>query len=190
MRIGLDADGCFYNFRDSTFRYFTNHCGYDAEALSTVGEDWNFSEVDWKIPNGTFYKLVARGINAGHIFADGEPEEGFVDAIKWLKRKKHTIHICTNRNIGQKDAANTVEWLKRHKVKYDTLTFAADKTILDVDAFLEDKPKNFHALKEAGRDAWLFDQPYNRDIDTPNRVTSWDEFAKRVHESSLQVMHV
>ena len=139
--------------------------------------------------NSEFYKLCSQGIDDGHIYLSGEPAEGFVKALKHLRKNMHTIHICTARMIGRKDASNTIEWLQKHKVPYDSITFGSDKTIVDVDVFLEDKPKNFFALENYGIRSFLFDQPYNRDVDTEFRVTSWEDFANKVeaHGKSMEM---
>ncbi len=185
MRIGLDADGCFYDFRQASVDYLVDHEGFKREDLP-LGPEWHYNK-KWGMEDKEFYKLVARGIDAGQIFRVGEPAEGFVNAINWLRKKGHTIHICTFRTIGKRDVMNTMEWLQEHKVRYDSITFAQDKTILDVDVFLEDKVENYLALEESGVRSYLFDQPYNRELDTDFRVTSWREFADTIHRSSKGV---
>jgi 5'(3')-deoxyribonucleotidase len=180
MRIGLDADGCFYDFRQATVDYLVEFHGFKREDLP-LGSEWSYN-TKWGMEDKEFYRLVAKGIDAGQIFRVGEPTEGFVKAINWLRKKGHTIHICTFRTIAKLDIVNTVGWLQEHKVKYDSITFSQDKTILDVDVFLEDKPANFYALEEAGIRSFLFDQPYNQDVDTAFRVHSWADFAKLIQQ--------
>lgn len=76
----------------------------------------------------------------------------------------------------------THAWLEAHGVPFDTLTIAADKTTVPCQVFIEDRPENFTALRQAGVDAYLRSWPYNEHVPTPpgRRVADLTQFARAV----------
>lgn len=53
-------------------------------------------------------------------------------------------------------------------------------TELGVDHHIDDNPKLFQQVTDAGIDCWLFDQSYNKHINTPKRVYSIKEFLSKI----------
>jgi uncharacterized HAD superfamily protein len=154
---------------------------------------WEFYE-DWGYSPKEFMQHFAEGINGGVIFMHGTPMDDCHDHISQLRKSGHSIHIVTNRSVpGAVDQghANTRKWLQKHNIEYDSLGFSSDKTtVLPVDVFFEDSPRNAKALLDAGcpRVA-LYDQAWNKHHHDPrwNRVKSWDEFMVWVGDIQKEV---
>ncbi len=178
-RIGVDLDGVCYGFTDSLRQYMVDHKGYDPKDLPD-STGWDFHIVDWGWTTEQFMEHFAAGVDAGVVFLHGEPEEGAVKYINQLREDGHTIHIITHRSVGAKSVQNTGEWLAREGIKFDSLTFSGDKTIVKTDFFIEDNLDNYNALLDVGTDAVLYDRPWNQKDGVARRVAGWAEFYEYV----------
>ena len=58
-------------------------------------------------------------------------------------------------------------WLDQHGIPYRDLCFLGDKPEVEADAYVDDAPHNVEALRAAGNDVIVFDQPYNGHVDGP-----------------------
>jgi uncharacterized HAD superfamily protein len=100
-----------------------------------------------------------------------------------LREDGHTLHIVTYRTVGRRATQNTMEWLQRESIPYDSITFSKDKTIVNNDFFIEDNLDNFHALNRAGIVCYLMDRPWNEIENVYNRrVSGWEDFYWRINE--------
>lgn len=169
MRLGIDIDECIYPF----VRAWRAYAGvYERDA-----EDWNFFRLDG-YSTEEYLQVYERGVNNRVILAYGHPIPDSVEVLTRLKEKGHTIHLATDRFVGDYAQYNTAFWLRQNFIPYDSLTFTKDKTILNVDIFLDDKPDNVRALLNSGTRAYLLDrgrkdqEPYGRII--------WPQFERIV----------
>jgi hypothetical protein len=184
LRIGIDLDGCAYNFGDSVQRYLEHiGLGHLWKSGPTPTPYWEFYK-DWDWTSAQFVKFCNDGADAGFIFC-GPAREGAVEAIKRIKDLGHIIVIITDRAFGttaEVSQNNTRNWLAEHKIPYDELHFSRDKTIVPTDMFVEDKLENYDALVAAGTEAYLINRPWN--LVDPNdnrmRISSISEFASWV----------
>ena len=167
MRIGLDLDGCIYDFTAS----FLSYVGLPYAPATC----WAFYE-SHGYSTEEFLSAFANGVDDGHIFITGEPLPDSVETMHRLKDAGHSLHIVTDRFIGNMSHANTSEWLARCKVPYDSLTFSRDKTIARVSTFLDDKPSNVDDLRAAGIEAFLLDCDRTDQVGHPWLTSSWAEF--------------
>lgn len=172
MRIGFDLDGVLYDFAGSLRAYLVQYEGFTSDQLPDP-TCWEFYEVDWGLSLKEYLEYCELGVNAGEVFSWGWPEAGAAGVIDLLRNDGHTIHIVTHRKFGRKSATNTELWLNQNNIRYDTLTFAADKTLVNVDIFIEDNVDNYLALQAAGVHAVLMDRPWNQHA---------PEHAKKVHD--------
>lgn len=180
MRVGVDIDGVLYDFVDSLKAYLVT-IGYSAQ-LCTPATSWEFYE-DWGLTIGEFIEAANRGVDVGIVFGFGSPFTGSREALMRLREAGHTVHLVTDRFFGApgRAAELTHTWLAKHGLGYDSITFSADKTIVDVDVAVDDKLANYDALDRTGCVAWLYDRPWNQDADTRrHRVASLGEFADKV----------
>ena len=176
MKLGVDLDGVCYGFVDSLRHYLVTHHGYIDHELPDQ-EGWNFHEDQWGLTFDEFVKFCDEGVDAGVVFSHGEPLEGTREAFTAMREAGHTIHVVTDRRFGSKSAHNTVDWLNEWGLKYDSITFTPDKTILNVDYILDDRDKNYVEIS-AARNAIpvLLSRPWNVDLPNALRVDDWQGF--------------
>lgn len=166
-RVGVDLDGVCYNFSASVREYLAL-TGWPHACPEPTR--WEFYE-DWGLGLGAFLDACNEGVDAGVIFSFGDPYPNVREALEIIKAKGHTIHIVTDRSFGTNGAseAATRSWLDRHGLPFDSLTFAADKTVVHLDMMIDDKLANYDALEAAGVDVRLLTRAWNQVEDRPRR---------------------
>lgn len=179
LRVGIDLDGVVYDFAESLRNHLLVKDSWARAADYPPPTRWEFYE-DWGYGLHEFVFECNRGVNAGIIFNTGKPFTGAAEAFERIRAAGHSIHIVTDRTFGKpgQAALHTIAWLHRWDLHYDSITFASDKTIADVDVMVDDRPENFHALTKAGVDAWLLTRPWNQHVDTNRRVLDLLHFAE------------
>ena len=181
LRVGFDLDGVLYDFANSLRRYVAT---LGMTVPDTETQVWNFFKDEWGWTTEEFLKHCNDGADAGFVFC-GPTRPNAVEAVKAVKDLGHEVHIITDRQFGKTPSVsedNTRNWLLEHGIKYDSLTFSADKTCVDTDIFVEDKPENFDALWMAGTPTWLVNRPWNRHVDTQFRIDDISEYPQKVDE--------
>lgn len=179
MRVGIDLDGVCYDFAASVREYLCSMRGYDSSVCPDA-QRWEFYE-DWGLDLPAFIDVFHAGVDAGVIFTHGEPYRNVAEAFAWIKAAGHTIHIVTDRSMGEPGAseAATAKWLARHGLPFDSLTFSADKTVVNLDVMVDDKLANYDALEAAGVAAYLLTRPWNQHDPKPrHRVLDLLHFAE------------
>lgn len=154
MRVGWDCDGVIYPFvqalRSVVERRTRVRRHYPEPKQWDFWEDWGMSFAEWK-------EHFDAGVADGSLFTWGSPlDHGLINQMHAL----HSIHFVTHRPPEARAA--TFSWFRQHAIRYDSLTFTEDKTEVDTDVFIDDKPENVEALCAAGVDAVLLDRPWNR----------------------------
>lgn len=170
MRVGIDLDGVCYDFAASVREYLCHTVAtHDPEAC-TDPERWEFYE-DWGLDLPAFLDAFHDGVNAGIIFTHGDTYPNVTEAFARIKAQGHTIHIVTDRSMGEpgRSEAATAAWLARHGLPFDSLTFSADKTVVNLDVMVDDKLANYDALEAAGVRAYLLTRKWNLHDKEPRR---------------------
>lgn len=185
MRIGMDLDGPNLDFAANYYDGCITRLRHPLPTPLPPVSDWDFYKAAGQ-STAMFLENCHLLADMGHLFS-ADPLPGAVDAWRRLVDAGHTIHIGTDRSFGRIGAPGqasrdaTVKWLLRHRFPFHSITFTADKTELDVDVWVEDKPENFHALWDAGTVCYLVDKTWNRHVETlHHRVADVGEFADRV----------
>lgn len=170
MRVGIDLDGVCYDFSASVREYLCSTIGSHEPGACADPTRWEFYE-DWGLNLNDFLDTCHAGVNAGIIFSHGDPYANVQEAFARIKSAGHSIHIVTDRSFGKNGAseAATRAWLDRHGLPFDSITFSADKTIVRIDAMVDDKIANYDALEAAGVDVWLLTRPWNKNAPGPRR---------------------
>lgn len=181
LNIGVDLDGVCYDFGSAFRKFLVTVHGFDPITLPTP-TTWDFFSEQWGISDSQFFKYYAEGVDTGHILWEGRPHPGCVEVIGKLRQDGHSINIVTHRTVGKEAVRATMHWLQSNKISYDSITFAADKTIVKNNIFIEDNVENFVALENAGVRSVLMDQAWNTYFKTQYRVFDWDEFYTFVNE--------
>lgn len=177
LDVGVDMDGCVYNFTAALRCWVHLSTGRPFDTLPDP-VTWTGYVDQWGLSPDEFRTCFRDAINAGIMFRHGIAYPGAIEALWDLRAAGHRLHIVTDRLLpGAEDAAvaNTKAWLAEHNVPFDTLRFGHDKTAVAMDCFIEDRPENHDALAGAGGYPVLMDRPYNASHPA-RRVRDWAEF--------------
>jgi hypothetical protein len=184
MRIGVDLDGVLYNFTASLSDYIGHAAGQWYPYRPSC---WEFYETDWGMSLTEYLAWFEQGVDAGWIFAVGAPAKGSIEALHALKARGHTIHLITDRNVGEKAKVNTTLWLSAHGVPYDTLTFCNGNkaSLVNVDLAVDDRPKLVDEYRAAGVEAYCmgFDERTDMKANEWYIPYDWDNFQLIVEEA-------
>lgn len=179
-RVGWDLDGVEYDFAESVRRTI-KHFGLDYPLCEGEPSSWYFYR-PWGLSDSEFVDICHRGADAGIIFA-GDRRPGGLEAMARVRAAGHSIHIITDRSFGSHPSVSekaTRLFLEEHGYEYDSLTFSADKTVVPVDYFIEDKLQNYDALEAVGTEVYLINRPWNIKRDSRRRVNTVEEFAQAI----------
>lgn len=154
--------------------------------------------VNYRLPDGqpcpedVYWDLWAEfALEGGYLHT--EPIPGAVEALRWLSWEGHNIHLVTARGF-MANAENirnwTPRWIAEFAVPHKTLTFARDKVAaqetlgVQFDSAIDDGPKNWTALTDAGIPAFLQHHEHNADFTVPRdrRVDTLWEWAYRLEQ--------
>lgn len=185
MRVGVDLDGCVYDFIGSLREYIHRTYAVPCEQMPPPTR-WEFYE-DWGYTLDDYRSLAHEGSDAGIVFGWGRPLPGSRHVLRSLARTGHSLHVVTARDFGDQEAMKerTRAWLGRHRIPFDTLTFSGDKTLISTDAFIDDHPGNVDALREVGCEGWLLDCGRADQAGHPFLIGSWWEFETKVRALDL-----
>jgi hypothetical protein len=157
LKLAFDLDNVIYPFVQVLGDYAALSTGRPRGDFPDATK-WEFYE-DWGMDWEAFLDLYCQGVEEDYVFRQGQPIDGALRALRVLQADGHTIHLITDRFIGYGAIPLTEGWLYKWDIPYDTLTFAADKTIIDADILFDDRPSNVDAWRALGRTAFLF--PHN-----------------------------
>lgn len=184
--FGVDLDGVCADYTLGFRDFCAERLGRDLSTLP-LERSWDFSE--WGFDQQTFEQMHKAAVTEGRILADLAVIEGAAESLWRLSDAGVWIRIVTHRlyvNWGHHAAAgDTVQWLDQARIPYRDLCFVGKKRDVGADAYIDDGPHNIVALRAAGRDAIIFDQPYNRDLEGL-RATTWQEAEEIVYELMAQ----
>ena len=126
---------------------------------------------EWGIEKSEFYHLFHRAIAEDELFSRGMEVEGAVDAINELARAGHRLRIVTSKRLRNDESSlkaqkQTLTWLYTHGLLgLVEVSFATNKQGYNAHVVIDDKPTL--AWAQSGALNILFDQPWNRTIETP-----------------------
>jgi uncharacterized HAD superfamily protein len=172
MRIGIDLDGCVYNFVDILRVAFEN-AGIPFSQMPDPDryEIWK----SWGIDRGRFFEIWKQAETDG-VFHKGHAYPGALEALSGLSEQGHVIHVITHR-LTAKAQLSTIGWLADNDVPYDQLTFSEAKTGFPVDIYIEDNLENATEITAAGGRCVLMDRNWNRGKGWTGPVAkSWQDF--------------
>ncbi len=174
MRILVDMDGVIADFEKGALK------GYAKENPKNPlpqrnGKNSFYLENDFEKP---FSSLIREVYNLEGFFQNLEPVEGSLEALTTMATNQE-VFICTSPLLTNPSCAQEklswvetylgAEWLKRTII-------TKDKTIIDGDILIDDKPK----IKGAQEPRWehvLYSQPYNESVNEKRRLT-WENWQR------------
>ena len=173
--FGVDLDGVCANYTSGFREVVAADRGLQPEALPT-GRSWGFHE--WGLDDIEFNRLHRRAVLEDRIFRTLPVMDDCADVLWRLSDAGVWIRIVTHRlylNWGHAAiVSDTVTWLDEARIPYRDLCFLGDKPDVGADVYIDDAPHNVTALRQAGNDVIVFDQPYNAELEGP-RATGWRE---------------
>lgn len=165
-RLVIDLDGVCYEW-DRTARYMLRtYKGYDWMVVPST--DWwsikdSIAPADW---DWLWTEGVKRGLfRYGHMVKDTRW------ALEQLSQK-HTITIATSR---PPTAVNdTAEWVALYfkDIPLEGLHIGENKADLPGDVLIDDRPSNIQEWNKTGRNALIFDQPWNELVPSCSEICS------------------
>jgi 5'(3')-deoxyribonucleotidase len=177
--LGVDLDGVCGDYTAAFRAVVAEELGVDPATLAD-NRSWEFTQ--WGI-DGEFDRLHRLAVLEHRMFRTMPVVEGAADALWRLSDAGVWIRIITHRlcvNWGHAVAvADTVEWLDTHGIPYRDICFLGQKPEVEADCYVDDGPHNVVALRAAGNEVIVFDQPYNREVEGP-RARGWEEVEEQV----------
>ncbi|QAU06646.1 phosphatase [Gordonia phage WilliamBoone] len=197
IRVGIDLDGVVFDFGKAFTAYLQKRHGWPGSHCPPP-TSWTFYE-EFGLNLIGFQMVCNEAADAGELWdAPGCTSYGAVEAFKELANcPAVSVHIITDRHFGTHPAVSheaTARWLRDIGLRYDTLTFSPDKTIVKTDFMIDDKRENYIALRKAGTEAYLLSKPWNREppglhpssVSVFRRVDSVSEFVEIVLDAAVE----
>lgn len=159
MKIALDVDGVL---ADIIIVWLDNYNRANKKSVSKNDiVHWDF----WKelgLNKYTFYQELS---NCWSRWKEVPPmEQGIANAVEML-RSVGKVDIVTAREEATTEYV--VKWLKHNYIKYDdyvTVPDGREKANLGYDTFIDDSPHNVIRIAAKGKNALLYDQPWNKSV--------------------------
>lgn len=179
MRLGIDIDGCMYQW-DRTARYLLrDEFGYPKDGpLGQQSQYWDYIKAHVEPAHWNW--LWTGGVKAG-LFRHGHLYKGTMRTLRALADDGHDLVVITHRPASAVN--DTLEWLAFLRLPLagvHILTNQEPKSEIPCDIYIDDKPGNItDYLLNTSDVAVLMDRPWNQGYfaaDAP-RVGTWEEFA-------------
>ncbi len=120
------------------------------------------------------------------FFTNLEPMPGAIDGMKSLIDMGHDVKIASKTPLSAGVSYHgKIEWIRKHLPFFNLNNFVAlqKKHFLIGDVLLDDSASNIEEFRNTGREAVVFDRPWNRNV-SGKRVKTWDEFVNMVKQQS------
>lgn len=99
--------------------------------------------------------------HSDELFVKAKPFDNVADDIKKLREYGNVVIVTYQKTDLNKK--QTIEWLSKNNIEYDSIVFTKDKSIVDCDYFIDDNDWNFQNCK--AKYGVLITAPYNKDVD-------------------------
>lgn len=179
--FGVDLDGVCADYESALRDAYAARRGVDPASLPPQTTMDAYSE--WGLSPTDYQDEHRHAVVEKRIFRDMKPLEGVSQALWELSDAGVWIRIITHRlffnGIHEVVAQDTANWLDQHNIPYRDLCFIGAKPDVGADLYIDDAPHNVTALRDAGREVIVFDQPYNRHLPGP-RAHTWRDVLQHV----------
>lgn len=185
--LALDLDGVCAAYTPSLRPYMAALGRHDAFDLPEPDE-WNLVKAGWFSDLDDYMNTHRYAVDHA-LFRTMEEIPGMSDALWQLSDAEIHIRIVTHRFLTHGDqgkaAADTITWLQtprpdgRVRIPYRDLCFLGTKSDASADMHIDDAPHQIEALREAGQNVLIYDQPYNRHLQAP-RAVGWPDVVTQV----------
>jgi 5'-nucleotidase len=165
MRLLVDMDGVICNFNKTIWDIFERDCPDMLEDFPRPKELIEFYAEN-TYDNSLFLNTMQSINQEEGFFLELEPIAGAIDALKDLE-KDFEVFICTAPLLENSTCCNDkLEWIHQH-LGYEwtrRTIISKDKTVIDGDFLIDDKPIITGIATEPIWQRLIFDQPYNKNI--------------------------
>lgn len=179
--LGVDLDGVCADYESALREAYAARCGLDPATLPAQTMMDAYSE--WGLSPEEYREEHRHAVVEQRLFRVMRPLPDVSKVLWALSDAGVWIRIITHRlffnGIHEVVAADTANWLDEHHIPYRDLCFIGAKPDVGADLYIDDAPHNVTALRDAGREVIVFDQPYNRELAGP-RAHSWTDVATHV----------
>ena len=176
MRILVDMDGVTANFNKRVWEIYEEEFPMVA-AIYPPMLDGNHPFYMDEAYDDLAYKTIIQGIwERSGFYKELEPIEGAIEALYDLERD-HEVFMCTSPSLTNPTCACDKLWWMEHHMNKDwakRTIITKDKTVIDADILIDDKPI-IEGITETP--IWMriiFDQPYNKNI--VGRRLNWKNY--------------
>ncbi len=184
--LGVDLDGVCGDYTAAFRTVVASERGMAENELST-NRSWDFGE--WDLSGDDFERLHRVAVLDHHMFRTMPVMEGAAevlwrlsDAGVWIRLITHRLYVNWGHAVVLED---TAAWLDTAGIPYRDICFLGRKPEVEADIYLDDAPHNIAALRTAGNDTIVFDQPYNKHAPGP-RAADWAQVQHMVLDSLLE----
>lgn len=179
MRIAVDLDGVCYEW-ERTVRYMLR----EYRGTQTVGPSQHWDDIQQQVSYGDWQWLWSEGVRLG-LFRYGHMWKGARRGLQALHDRGHDLVVVTHR--PESAVVDTAEWVAYHFRDIplrglNILSSGQPKTSVGWDLLVDDKPSNVREAHRAGREAILFDQPWNQETVAGYRARGWKDVVEWIDE--------
>ena len=189
MRIEVDLDEILADYLSAVIEF------HNKKYHTALKKSDFFSYRFWEVWGGNREEAIQKVYDFYQTpeFKNVQPVAGAIEAIKKLK-ENHDLFIITSRTDDL--LAETKEWIDKHfkdlfaqivLTNHYSQTGESRKKSdfcdsLQIDIFIDDSPEYAQECFDGKRKVFLFDYPWNQDLNMPGitRVSGWAEALKMI----------
>ena len=179
MRLLVDMDGVVTNFNKTVWDSLEDDYPIDTMGFPRPDPILDFYAED-AYDNPHFKNIVHEVQSRPGFFKRLEPIKGAIYALEELE-KKYEVFICTAPLLENPTCCNDKLWWIDNHLGGDWIRrtiITKDKTVIDGDILIDDKPIITGITDEPIWQRIIFDQPYNKDVVGPR--LNWETYDKAI----------
>jgi len=170
--IILDVDDVILDLVPNWLRLYNKD--FNDNLTTEQVTEWNITKFIKPEAKQSIYKYV----HGGEVFRTAQPIKGAIKSIlqiiSWQNNR--IVYVTAGDPMDAK-----YNWLCKHKILFRREDFvtAFDKSLIRGFSILDDKYENVVGFK--GKQ-YLFDRPWNRHYNAPNRIYDWKEYMTQLRK--------
>lgn len=174
--LGLDLDNTAAQYNEGLRTHMIANYGYRMKDFPEP-YNYNFTKTGWPFTSYEEYLATHKEAVEAGLFRSLRPMSGVVEAVKVLRSEGVHVAVVTHRLLHDFTyhlvASDTVHWLDRVGLRFDSIAFSGRKSEIRSHSYVEDAPSNIDAIRASGMKVFAFDKLYNRDV-PGDRIHAWD----------------